>query len=213
MEKNPNEETVQNSNEETIQNSNVKTEFLIHLKLMNDIIENPNLIIDQNSGITALMTACICNNIKMVEYLVHNKADVNLVSKNDETALILALDCYNTRKFISYEIVEMLLKFGADVNFYSKKLDTTPLIILMSNYNYTDNYSEKILDLLLKYKVNLNFQLPDSGATVLHILTFKNVKDDVNAKISNHIIKKLIMNGAKTDIVDSFGHNLFWLPS
>jgi len=64
--------------------------------------------------VTALMYACIYNNIEAVKLLLEANADVNIVNKDGDTVLMIACRKGDT------EAVKLLLEANADVNMVNK---------------------------------------------------------------------------------------------
>lgn len=77
-----------------------------------------------NNGQTPLMNACIYGSPMMVDFLLHNEAEVNVKNEMGETALSLA--CQNDNSDV--EVVKNLLTYGAKVNVQNGKGET-PLIL------------------------------------------------------------------------------------
>ncbi|MGC8659742.1 MAG: ankyrin repeat domain-containing protein [Desulfomonilaceae bacterium] len=69
------------------------------------------------SGKTALMKAAEAGFIDIVGYLLEKRADVHFIDRDGRTALSLAINPVNKN---AYEIVEMLIKSGANVNAVDK---------------------------------------------------------------------------------------------
>jgi ankyrin repeat protein len=77
---------------------------------------NPNVV--DGHGETPLMIAAIYNHIPLVNFLLHNGADVNRLDINGNTALITAVARNHT------EVVDLLLHNGAGVNNANNAGDT-----------------------------------------------------------------------------------------
>ena len=83
------------------------------------------------------MLACQNNNVKIVELLLNNHANINIQSQYGDTAFSWA--CYNG----NLDIAELLLKNDASVNAKGKS-GNTPLISILSSmifilFEYTKN--------------------------------------------------------------------------
>lgn len=86
---------------------------------------------------TALMTACWQKNPKILEYLIHRNADVNLTTDIGNSALhICVLN-------LSKNCFEVLVKNGANLN-QKNNFGNTPLILACENQIY--DFAEKLLD-------------------------------------------------------------------
>jgi len=78
-------------------------------------IENINIDNQNNAGNTPLLNVCrIKPNLKMIELLLFNRADVNLTNNHKFTPLIEA--CDSKFSFSSLKAAKLLVSFDADVN-------------------------------------------------------------------------------------------------
>ena len=119
--------------------------------VINAIIENNydsfvNLItkkgadIADNNGFTPLIVCCQNGRIKMIDFLLSQKIDINKKNSLGNTALFYAV--YFSRN--KTEIIEKLLKHGADKNI-PNKAGVTPLSLANSMAN------EKVKEFMNNY--------------------------------------------------------------
>ena len=122
---------------------------------------NPKLVNEPTiNGVTPLMFAARTNTPAakaVVEFLLANQADPNLTNKLGGTALQLAAMNQNP------EVVEVLLKNGANVNYRSDMGNAANCAL--AKYGKTENI-QRVLEVLIAYKVNLN-EVDDNGLSVL----------------------------------------------
>ena len=80
-----------------------------------EYLENNQITIDINykdrHGFTALMYACVNNNLQIAELLLSHNADINVQFYGGDTALFRACKSY------CFDMVNLLLDKGADINF------------------------------------------------------------------------------------------------
>jgi len=88
--------------------------------------------------------------------LLNKRANMNIQNKDDQTALMWALNSENT----NFELAKLLIKEGADVNIRGKKLGNTALMVAAHKGLYAT------AKLLIKKKANVNVQ-DELGMTAL----------------------------------------------
>lgn len=140
---------------------------------------------------TALMMACDANNIEIVQKLIQNKADVNIRTRNGNTALMFASN---------YDIIQTLIENKADVNNQNKNGDTAlieRMKIFPSDENIQEN--EKVVRLLIDSNANVNVR-NEQGETALLIAYVDNSWPEI-ARI-------LINSKADVNIQDSYSSAL-----
>lgn len=143
------------------------------------------------SGRTVLELAILADDVNAVEFCIANGANVNLNYK----AIMLAAD-YSKKP----EIIEMLVKNGADIEANSKD-GMTPLMYAVLGF-HKDNYAvvKKMIDL----GANVNAK-DDKGFSVL-FTSLAAINKDNQEKI-----KLLIQSGADVNAVDEDNETpLFW---
>ncbi len=94
------------------------------------------------------------NDVEAVDKLLKDGADINALDGQNHTPLYLAVDQNNK------EMVEFLLKKGANPNIYDKKTGYTPLMILLS-----EPCNKEIAKILLDSGADINIQEADYGFT------------------------------------------------
>lgn len=117
-------------------------------------------------GYTLLSRAILANNIKMIQFLINNRANINQLNGNSPL-----LDSIISSR--STNIMELLLKNGANVNLHALN-SSTPLIIavkmedidkikLLLDYGadveYTNNYGETALSIAKNNKLDTIIEL------------------------------------------------------
>lgn len=145
---------------------------------------------------TLLTLACGINtyihgdNINMIKLLIEYGADVNKhgLGQFNDAPLI---KCLYSRK----EIIELLLKNGANPNIYSENFSNIPLY----HYIYTNEY--EMVELLLKYHADPNIT-NSNGDTPLHYCVYQGRYE---------IAKLLLKHGANPDIKNNNGHTPYEL--
>lgn len=134
-----------------------------------------------------LMIASATGNIELVKYILKKDTDVNYVSNDGNTALIVA--CQNFRNNNSKFIVKLLIENGADVNLVSFDNKYCPLINTLIMINMAKNIEKSDLDttiLLLENKADPN------------ILTYDEIPLFVAVRIMNlELVMLLIKYGAE----------------
>ena len=134
------------------------------LKLIKETRLIKHVVNQQNAqGWTPLMLACrygqTNSNIKTIQLLLNNGANVNTQNNQGHTALRIATVYSNTDS--STEVVKMLLEHGADPNLCDNINKYSPLILSCMYLNTTSNF--ETIKLLLEY-----------GADVNHMTKYKN---------------------------------------
>lgn len=103
-------------------------QIALHIAVANDTrLEEIKMLVDAGSninaitetGATPLINAAFWVNTKAVEFLINNKADVNIKNLKGNTALIIASE--NEK---GTAIVDLLIKAGADINVKNLKGET-----------------------------------------------------------------------------------------
>lgn len=89
------------------------------------------------------------------------------------------------------DLVELLLKGGADPNFQSESCSSTVLHTVLINDNWWNNNTIALLSLLIKYGADVNSRDKHENDTPLHQVAFS-----WTSPYAEGIIKLLIANGA-----------------
>jgi ankyrin repeat protein len=167
---------------ETIPNGIPETKYIHRRCLQSCIIVPDNDTIDESKSDNLILPqqykysifdAIIEGNLKRVKHFLSYKTNINPLTNNGESALIMA--SWKGHK----EIVEFLLINGANVN-HSNNFGGTALI-------YASRWGHiQIVEILLEYGANIN-QINNEGESALMHATWMNHID---------ITKLLIYNGA-----------------
>ncbi len=112
--------------------------------------------------------------------------DINFIDGSGYTLLHRAVQCDD------YELIHILLSYGANPNVQDTVLESTPLHIAVE-YEYTD-----IIKLLLKYGADPNIQDWEMESCVHKAIWSKNVD----------IIKLLASKRINVDLKNKMGHNI-----
>lgn len=108
-----------------------------HTKIARMLIQADANVNHQNSqGYTPLMWATFTANKDLVKMLLDAKANVNAIDAENNTALIWAVFANS-----GYDIMEMLLKAGANPDIVSKKYGTA---LQLAQKKYDEKYAEAI---------------------------------------------------------------------
>jgi len=138
-----------------------------------------------------LLAAVEQGDLKKAEELLAKGADANSVDAGN-TPLLTNAVCAD-----SPEMVELLLKHGADPNKPKKETNLLPIVnaIMMRKCN------EKILDLLLKHGADINVKMwyPGGHNMITHFLKSRTMLGRNSDRIIRHLVKKGIDIKHKTD--------------
>lgn len=142
----------------------------LYLQLINKLI-NKGYDVTLPQIYYPLIGAAKFNKPDIIKLLIKKGVDPNIKDVNDLTPLIRAIQ--NN----SYEAVNKLLKYGADINYAGPEGDHFPINIAIQNKD------SKMLNLLLtnKYSKNkINFDFKDRNLnTPLHIVLENNLNNDI----------------------------------
>lgn len=142
-------------------------------------------------GVSALMFAAEQGHTSVVEFLVQNKADLNLASfENGNTALHSAV------KFNHLKIVEILLNAKADIN--TKDFDGRTCVHYASIYGYND-----ILDLLLSSDAEPDLKDAYDFTPLIYAVMYNN----------NNAVMLLRLYDADVDFLLADSSNVFHLAA
>jgi len=121
---------------------------------------------------TALMTAVNANDSKKVQQLIEQGVDVDQLASNGDAPLVIA--AYKGHD----EIVEMLLKAGADVTVVDPGMKATAL--------HAAAYAGRTESarLLIEYDIDIDAQGPYNGYTALHDAIWQNNVDTAKVIIA-----------------------------
>jgi ankyrin repeat protein len=170
----------------------------LHVKMVNSLIKRGiDLTLVDHWGNTALHSAVNVKyyssyNVAIVDALL--QAGISVNAKNDEgkTALEIAI----TRGYYP-DVVELLLKAGADSNAINKRDDMTPLMLAAGLYD-----KPALIKMLINYKADLEAKEDPLGRTALWYATFME-------RLEN--IEELLQSGADINTRDKYGATpLYW---
>lgn len=149
-----------------------------------------------NKGQTALMiafkTALKSNSsIDIVKLLLENKANVNQVDIYGDT--VLTLTCKKYRNKIELSMIQLLVKFGLDINIQNSK-GNSALMILADKRNDDD----QVISYLIENCSDVNIINNDKETILIRMCASDYIYED-------NIIKLLIEKGANLDNQDVNG--------
>ena len=149
---------------------------------------------NQTECLTPLMIACSDGgdrspnypNTKIIKMLVKAGANLNIRSCYGHSALYWLINGYD-RDFDDniYDVIEFLLKNGANVNEIDEENDNNTLLM-----SYPNDY--RLISILIKYGPDLNL-INEEGDSILHLTG------------DEEIVKLLIENGANCNIKNNVG--------
>ena len=141
-----------------------------------------------------MIIACGCGGSPdVINVLLTLGADVNLVDKHGNSALIVAC-----AKKCSLDIIKMLLKFGAYINLVNKH-GNSALIMACAN-----GCSENVINMLLQFRANVNLVNKDGASALMFA---------ISNMLSVDVIQQLIKSGANVNQQDSDGRTAFMLAA
>lgn len=170
-------------------------------ELVKRVIEsNRNTVnsIDEN-GRTPLHIAVQNGNLKIVEILITNGADVNAKTPEGDSVLHFAIENFYTRwDDVYFEIVKYLATDDADINAYAQDGDTALHKAIKYSYSVEwDRNSFDIVKFLVSRSADINSANKFSKQTPLHIVARCNGLE---------MTKYLIGNNAEINVRDARGN-------
>ena len=190
-----------------------------NLKKVEDLLKTNTSNINKlnDSGLSPLHTSIIKGNIKIINLLIKNGAQINILSsKNKQTALHLA---YINKNINSKNIIELLINNGADENIldiFNKKpsdYQTDIKTNLKSGNNTKKNENKNIVinnknnvkkDKKNGYKGNI-YTLKDSKDSSFVIITMDNISYLTSDE--NTIFQVSDINTKNNSIINNISHN------
>ena len=190
-----------------------------NLKKVEDLLKTNTSNINKlnDSGLSPLHTSIIKGNIKIINLLIKNGAQINILSsKNKQTALHLA---YINKNINSKNIIELLINNGADENildiFNKKPSDyQTDIKTNLKNGNNTKKNENKNMVINNKnnvkkdkkngYKGNI-YTLKDSKDSSFVIITMDNISYLTSDE--NTIFQVSDINTKNNSIINNISHN------
>ena len=151
---------------------------------------------DKSSGSTALMMACQYNFVDMATFLIEYKADLNLQSKNGQTALMASAG-------VSEELFNLLLSKGA--NFKIKATDGTTAFTQACTGVLRKRVPLTVVQTLLDKGTDVD-EAPNSGRTEGYTCLMMAARNN-----QPELVKLLINNGADINKKAKDGKSAFSL--
>lgn len=136
--------------------ANRLTSFSNHLEIVQLLVENNADLNKKNiDGVTPLMWACSFHRLEIARCLLSTgKCEVNAVDSKLQSALIYATT--NSSVQLSKEMIELLVKSGADVN-HSDHEGSTVLNTLISSSSESNLTGKTVESVWMLLKFILNF--------------------------------------------------------
>ena len=159
-----------------------------------------NINIQTRFGKTALHTACLLNDLKMVQLLLKYNAKINITDKKKRTPLHYAVQNHHPtlkKRKIQLKIVQLLIKNKASLNAQSVLLET-PLHTAVHKGN------NQIAGLLLQYKSNLSLK-NIYNQTILHQAVLGAVEFPKRLKHYEKIVQMTVSHKIDTAVFDKEG--------
>lgn len=188
--------------------------------LITDILVNsPEQINKHNSrGWTALMLACVnvpkyCN-IKTVELLLQNGADVNCTDDSNTTSLMYSV---GTNSRYSVDVAKLLILYKADINAVDNML-CTPLMYACNCYQSCNGNIESVA-LLIKNKADINMKDIYGASALTHAcsnLDLDNSTKKIELLLNNNSNAKTLNLLGRTPLINfcmSFSYNLEFMKT
>jgi uncharacterized protein len=160
----------------------IKTEKNINEQLINSVrsgdLDSVKVCLKNGGNInyrdkfksTPLFYAVTNGNLSIANFLLNNKAEVNLLYKNDYNLLHVAVEYYNTFHF-STDFIELLLNAGVQIN-QQDKYGNTPL------WHACINYLKHIDAVKILVKSGADFDIKNKyGSSVYSFAKENNFKD------------------------------------
>lgn len=165
------------------------SKYLINKGALLNVMDDPPITYDGEAA-SALMYACMEENMEIAKLLVASGADVNLRNDQGNDALLVSI---NHNRF---ELAEYLISFGAHVNTKNNK-GFTPLMLACSKGNLT------LTQMIVNRGAIINMINKDKAATALDFAYLgwnlsNSLRDKVQKKEFNEIIKFLKSKGAQS---------------
>jgi len=166
----------------------------VNFEMLKLLIPHANI----NSISLMLFNAIDILNVELIEYLLENNANVNIFS-TFETPLIYILRKFSLGYYSPFpkftNIINLLLKYGADVNLPNKS-GSNPIFCLKS-----DNQNYEYIKLLLDHGANVNCQYEAKYNTPLMQCL------EYGKSANNQIIKLLLDYGCDFTVRETLNNN------
>jgi ankyrin repeat protein len=145
-----------------------------------------------NDGKTHLINSIIKNKFDVAKQLLENGADPNIIDDTKGTALYYALLHYD--KLLSSDIIQLLIKKGANIDYEDSEQKKIPLFIAI--IAKTDN---SIVKMLLESGAKVNINYNDGNTPLIVAIENENIE----------VVKMLLDKGANVnqkDINEQYGY-------
>jgi len=160
-----------------------------YAKAILDNKANPNI---EYSDKPIIFEAVEKKDLEFIKLLISSGADINAVSKKEETPLLLAIE-----DSLGIDLIKGLLDLKADPNLVKKDDDNkSPLMYAIEQ----DSVSMDIIDALISHGANVNAKDTDEGFTPLLYAIESGKSPNID------VIKKLLEAGADPNVVDADGY-------
>lgn len=185
--------------------SNIKT-----IKLLLENEADPNII--DGTGVSALMLASNANFTDVIKLLIDYKADLNLKSLIENTALHFAVVPIK-HKIYNPKTVKLLLENKANPNIKNIKGDTPLISISIRKYEDGRERDERaeIVKLLVEYKAELDAQ-NKKGQTALMYAAKNELHEIADILMENNVDPTIKSTSGKTAL-DVCGSDVSNLPT
>jgi ankyrin repeat protein len=150
--------------------------------------QNINNYLNNEEQITPLMLAAKKGDLKLLEMLINNGADLDICDKNNRNALFHAINI----SVDNTEIIKKLISNRIDVNNIETLQGHSPLTYAV------DKNMKSIVSILLDNNANPNCVIPSTGYSPLHLAIKKNSLD---------LVKMLLNKNADLMIIDNEDHS------
>lgn len=141
--------------------------YLKNIELFDKLLLQDNIDINYKYNDDYTLLHCVCEyngNYELAEKLLKNKINIDEIDRWERTALMVS--CY----YNYYEITELLLKYGANINYISENYNETPLRLACTNEN------SKIIKLLINNGAKLNNLNHDRYTELIYLCLYGNLE-------------------------------------
>ncbi|AKI79758.1 hypothetical protein QJ850_gp029 [Acanthamoeba polyphaga mimivirus] len=168
-----------------------------------------NLLLDLGADVniqniqmnTCLTLAIELNNLEMIKLFLEHDADVNITDYNGDNCLLVMFRYNKFQNKNDVEIIRLLIKYGANVNFVNE------YTVLSQAIDITSNFGPEVVQLLLENGADPNYVYDNE--TVLLKIFESYQKSMVGNDLLN--VPILLKYGANPNILDKSGNNAILL--
>lgn len=169
------------------------------INLLLDLGANVNIQNMQKDN--CLMSAIELNNLEMIKLFLEHEADVNILDNDENNCLLKMFRRNKIQNKNDVEIVKLLIKYGANVNFVNE------YPVLSEAIDITSNFGPEVVELLLENEADPNYIY--GNETVLLEIFESYQKSTISNDLLN--VPILLKYGANPNILDKFGNNAILL--